>query len=124
MGDRLGGHIRNFPSIDWESSTDKPNTYMETLVKETTTLDRVLSKHLSQQTLLSIMTPVFNIYKDKLMEAYSSIELRNENAKAKMLKDAELFRDRLSKLQGCGTTAEIIYEMVSGKQIVGVRSPP
>jgi len=118
MGDRLQAHIRNFPNIDWESSPDKPNTYMETLAKETSTLYKVLSRHLPPVTLLSIMGPVFECYKDKLVEVYSKVELKNASAKEKMLRDAELFQERLGKLEGSGNVGEAILEVVKGKQVV------
>ncbi|KAF8454136.1 Vps54-like protein-domain-containing protein [Terfezia claveryi] len=119
MSDRLSAHIRNFPSINWEASPDHPNTYMETLVKETLTLNKVLSKHLPPPTLMCIMGPVFANYKEKLMEVYSTVELKSEGAKEKMLKDVELFREKLGKLDGCGGTGEVILEMVKGKIIAG-----
>jgi len=119
MSDRLSAHIRNFPSINWEASIDRPNTYMETLVKETLTLNKVLSKHLPLSTLVCIMGPVFENYKEKLMEVYSTVELKSEDAKKKMLKDAELFHEKLAKLDGCGGTGEVILEMVKGKMIAG-----
>ena len=117
MGDRLSAHIRNFTKIDWEASPDKPNAYMETLVKETSTLYKVLSKHLPPETLLCIMGPVFKSYKEKLMDVYSTVELPSETAKEKMLRDADLFQERMSKLDGCGNAGEIILEMVKGKTV-------
>lgn len=92
---------------------------METLVKETSTLYKVLSKHLPPPTLLSIMGPVFASYKEKLMDVYSTVELKSEGAKRKMMKDAELFQEKLSKLEGCGSTGEVILEMAKGKTVVG-----
>ena len=87
-------------------------------MKETSTLYKVLSKHLPPMTLLSIMGPVFTCYKEKLVEVYSKIELRSEVAKGKMLKDAELFQERLAKLEGCGNAGDVILEMVKGKKVV------
>lgn len=124
MGDRLSAHIRNFPNINWESSPNAPNIYMETLVKETSTLYKVLSKHLPPPTLLSIMGPVFASYKEKLMDVYSTVELKSESAKEKMLSDATLFQEKLGKLEGCGNTGEVILEMVRGKTITLVKAAP
>lgn len=69
-------------------------------------------------TLLSIMGPVFTCYKEKLVEVYDKMELRSEVAKGKMLKDAELFQERLGKLEGCGTAGEVILETVKSKKVV------
>ena len=100
-------------------------------MKETSTLYKVLSKHLPPLTLLSIMGPVFTSYKEKLMEVYGKTDLRSEAAKGKMLKDAELFQERLAKLEGCGNVGEVILEMVKGKKVVdggatarGTGTPP
>ncbi|RPB21830.1 hypothetical protein L211DRAFT_407680, partial [Terfezia boudieri ATCC MYA-4762] len=94
MSDRLSAHIRNFPSINTGKLclTTPTHIWRETLVKETLTLNKVLSKHLPPPTLMCIMGPVFANYKEKLMEVYSTVELKSEGAKEKMLKDAELFQ--------------------------------
>ncbi|RIB02898.1 Vps54-like protein [Gigaspora rosea] len=48
MNDRLVVHLRSFQSTNWDESDTKdgPNPYMESLVKETTTLHKVLNKYL------------------------------------------------------------------------------
>lgn len=48
MGDRLTVHIRSLQEIDWNVAPPQPkvNLYMETLVKETVTLHKVLSRYL------------------------------------------------------------------------------
>ncbi|KAF8460633.1 Vps54-like protein-domain-containing protein [Kalaharituber pfeilii] len=87
--------------------------------KETTTLYRVLSRHLPAQTLQSIMGPVFRVYKEKLMEAYGGVELKGEREKEKMLRDAEWFQEGMGKLEGGGEVGEIIVELVRGKEVKG-----
>lgn len=80
-------HVRNIRgNIDWDGPggvESKTNAYMETLVKETTTLHRVLSKHLSEDVLASIMSPVFAIYKKRLVEAYGVVALKTEVGKGR-----------------------------------------
>ncbi|KAF8446747.1 hypothetical protein BGX38DRAFT_1193043 [Terfezia claveryi] len=67
------------------------------------------SKHLPPPTLMCIMGPVFANYKKKLIE----------NAKERMLKDVELFREKLGKLGGCGGDGRGDIRDGEGKIIAG-----
>jgi len=83
MSDRLLAHVRNVrTNINWDEDRkeekEKPNAYMETLVKETSTLHKVLSKHLPEEILLSIMQPVFVVYRKRLIEAYEAVTIRTD----------------------------------------------
>lgn len=46
MGDRLSAHCKSLVAVDWSVRRDTVNAYMELLVKETMTLDKVLSRYL------------------------------------------------------------------------------
>jgi vacuolar protein sorting-associated protein 54 len=70
MGGRASVHSKSMAAIDWDSAkSPAPHPYMETLAKETTTLHRVLTKHLPETTIQMIMFPVFSSYKDQLGKA-------------------------------------------------------
>ncbi|KAF3920123.1 hypothetical protein AA313_de0202417 [Arthrobotrys entomopaga] len=124
MSDRLMAHVRNIrQTIDWDGPgnvENRPNQYMETLVKETSTLHKVLSKHLSEDVLGSIMVPVFAIYKKRLGEAYSGVVVKTDVGKGRMTRDAQYFKDRMAKLDGSGDAGETILKIVQGKGIAGV----
>lgn len=81
MSSRAGFHVNVMKKIDWETQQQGVNAYIETLAKETGTLQKVLSKHLPEMSVSTIMTPVFASYRDQLSRAYQDIPLRSEGAK-------------------------------------------
>ena len=80
MSGRAATHVATMKKIDWDatpsSATQSPNPYMETLVKETTTLHKVLSKHLPDPTVAMIMHPVFAAYRDQWGKAFAETEIK------------------------------------------------
>lgn len=69
MGGRAQAHARTMRSIDWDASAPNSTSvhpYMDTLVKETTTLHRNLAKTLPEGTVRFIMSSVFAEYKEQL----------------------------------------------------------
>ncbi|KAF3932995.1 hypothetical protein ABW20_dc0104522 [Dactylellina cionopaga] len=126
MSDRLMAHVRNIrQTIDWDGPgavEGKSNQYMETLVKETSTLHKVLSKHLSEDVLGSIMGPVFAIYKKRLSEAYAGVIVKTDVGKGRMLRDAQFFKDRMAKLENSGDAGDEILKVVQGKGVAGAES--
>ena len=78
MSGRATTHVNAMKKIDWDapSDTQAPNLYMETLVKETTTLHKVLSKHLPELTVRMIMEPVFTSYREQWSKAFKDVEAR------------------------------------------------
>ena len=71
--------------IDWEELVQAKNAavspYMETLTKETGTLQKVLAKHLPETSVAMIMQPVFLSYKEQWTKAYQEVTLRSMAAK-------------------------------------------
>ena len=85
MSGRATTHVNVMKKIDWDasSSSQAPNPYMETLVKETTTLHKVLSKHLPDMTVRTIMEPVFSSYREQWGKAFHEVDVKTESGKAK-----------------------------------------
>ncbi len=82
MSGRATTHVNAMKKIDWD--TDKSNSvspYMETLVKETTTLHKVLSKHLPDTTVQMIMGPVFASYREQWGNAFQETGARTAAGK-------------------------------------------
>ena len=77
MSSRATTHVNVMKKIDWDtpSNTQTSNAYMETLVKETTTLHKVLSKHLPEMAVRMIMEPVFASYRDQWGRAFEDAEV-------------------------------------------------
>jgi vacuolar protein sorting-associated protein 54 len=84
MSGRASTHVKAMKTINWDDSADNGiNPYMDTLVKETTTLHKVLSRHLPDITVLMIMEPVFKSYKDQWGKAYGDVILETEGGQQK-----------------------------------------
>ncbi|RMD43708.1 hypothetical protein DV735_g1444, partial [Chaetothyriales sp. CBS 134920] len=116
MSGRAAVHVRAMKAIDWHAAAPPlkrdadgggstvvgPSPYVETLVKETTTLQRVLAKHLPDNVVVAVMGPVFASYRQLWERAFADVELRSDRAKQRMLDDVRFLRDRLSRLEGAG----------------------
>lgn len=85
MSSRASLHANAMKKIDWEeashSKTPAISPYVETLIKETGTLQKVLSKHLPESTIAMIMKPVLASYNDQFSQAYSDVPLKSVAAK-------------------------------------------
>lgn len=147
MGGRATTHVNIMKKIDWDttSNTQAANAYMETLVKETTTLHKVLSKHLPELTVRTIMEPVFASYRQQWGKAFEDVEVntvagkerylflikQGANSKGartdshhRMLRDVELFNSRISKLDGAADLGDYLVKLVSNKNVARQDEPP
>ncbi|KAL2863254.1 vacuolar protein sorting-associated protein 54 [Aspergillus lucknowensis] len=118
MGSRSSVHANAMEKIDWESGSGPPvNPYMETLTKETGTLHRVLSRHLPEMTVMMIMDPVFQSYRDQWTRAFDEAVIKSETGKQRLRRDAEYFQTKLSKIDGFGDLGEHLLGLVDRKTI-------
>lgn len=79
MSGRATTHINAMMKIDWDAAEgNSVSPYMETLIRETTTLHRVLSKHLPEVTVQMIMGPVFASYREQWGRAFAETRVRTE----------------------------------------------
>ncbi|TGZ82016.1 Vps54-domain-containing protein [Ascodesmis nigricans] len=124
MSDRARRHVTTIKSITWEDPAPVPPSdsdpaknryYMDTLCRETGVLYKVLNKHFPVEQVRSIMAPVFRDYEKKIGEGYREAVVRSEEGKKRMLKDADVFRERLGKLEGAGDVPDRIVAIVRGK---------
>lgn len=78
MSGRALTHVNVMKKINWDSPPlgQAVSPYMETLVKETTTLHKVLSKHLPEMTVRTIMDPVFNSYREQWGKAFHDVDVK------------------------------------------------
>lgn len=83
MSGRATSHVNAMKKIDWEAAAKNQtvNGYMETLVKETTTLHKVLSKYLLEMNVRAIMEPVFKNYQDQWGKAFQEVDITTPVAK-------------------------------------------
>ncbi|KAI9676448.1 MAG: Vacuolar protein sorting-associated protein 54 [Caeruleum heppii] len=124
MSGRATAHVNAMKKIRWDdeaaSAADgggAAGAYMETLTKETSTLHRVLSKHLPETTVLGIMRPVFSSYRDQWGKAFGDVDVQTARGKDRLLRDAEYFRQRLSKLDGAGDLGDYVVNIVQAKTV-------
>ncbi|KAM4056250.1 vps54-like protein [Hirsutella rhossiliensis] len=118
MSGRAAVHAKSMKAIDWSSTAaDGPHTYMETLTKETTTLHRVLTKHLPETSIHLIMQPVFAGYKDQLGAALKEADPKTKSGQQSMLRDVDLLSAKLGRVDGFGDTGDFLADLVKAKQV-------
>ena len=82
MNGRAGMHVNEMKKIDWDGGSNQAiSGYMETLVRETLMLHKVLSKHLPEPTVRQIMDPVFGNYKEQFGNAFKGGEVKTQGGK-------------------------------------------
>ncbi|KAI9850608.1 MAG: Vacuolar protein sorting-associated protein 54 [Thelocarpon superellum] len=127
MSGRAATHVTAMRKIAWDdASAERPtvNAYMETLTKETSTLHRVLSKHLPDVSVQMIMTPVFHNYREQWGKAFQEAPLRTPSGKERMLRDVEHFQSRMSKLEGAGDLGTTLIGIVQDRVVVADDTAP
>ncbi|OAA64431.1 Vps54-like protein [Niveomyces insectorum RCEF 264] len=130
MSGRAAAHAKTMRGIDWDADDDsRPSTvhpYMETLVKETTTLHRNLAKALPDGTVRFIMASVFEGYTAQLGDALTEARVRKQTGQDSMLRDVECFQSRLGKIDGFDNAGQHLKDIVLAKAIVvqPAASPP
>ncbi|CCJ31017.1 unnamed protein product [Pneumocystis jirovecii] len=116
ISDRLDILI-NSPScglktLDWskelpkaEDGSPKPHSYIESLVRDTLTLYKVLKKYLKQDITQNIISEILNIYVIVLSKEFSNLSLEIENLKSHVLLDLRYLADNLRILGNIGEEA-------------------
>ena len=135
MSGRATAHAKTMKTINWEITANAVNTYMETLTKETSTLHRVLGKHLPADTVRGIMQPVFKSYKEQWTRAFGDVVLKSEDGRnryvtstsyslsllcslhPRMLRDAEYFKTRIGDIDGAGDVGDYLMNLVKEKSV-------
>ncbi|KAJ6463821.1 Vps54-like protein-domain-containing protein, partial [Mycena vitilis] len=113
MGDRLSTHIRTFQTVDWSAPQEGVNAYMSVLVRETVTLHKVLSRHLSVTVVEDVMAQVFAAINHRLSEEYAKIVLPSEDARKGLLADARFLHQKLSELKNVGAPSGMLEIVIA-----------
>ncbi|KAI0135673.1 Vps54-domain-containing protein [Daldinia grandis] len=125
MSGRASAHAKSMKALDWDQKTESTvNLYMETLVKETVTLHRVLTKHLPEGTVRLIMTPVFDSYKSQVGRTLQGLDPKTEIGVKRMESDMEYLISRLSKIDGFGDTGDSLLGIIKTKKPEKQPEPP
>jgi vacuolar protein sorting-associated protein 54 len=83
MSGRATMHVNVMKKINWDAqdANQSVSPYIETLVKETITLHKVLSKHLPEMTVRMIMDPVFSSYREQWGKAFGDVDVKTAAGK-------------------------------------------
>ncbi|THZ08266.1 Vps54-domain-containing protein [Aureobasidium pullulans] len=122
MTARATSHVNAMKKLDFDAeakkNADGTSAYMETLTKETGTLHRVLSRHLADMDVTVILSQIFSSYKEQWLKAFQGVEIKTAAGKQRLLKDAQLFDSKLSKIDGFGDMGKTLIDAVSAKTVV------
>ncbi|RFU73528.1 hypothetical protein TARUN_8713 [Trichoderma arundinaceum] len=118
MGGRAANHAKSIRGINWDAdTTEGPHAYIEMLVKETTTLHRVLTKHLPETSIQVIMVPVFASYKSQLGDALRQATVLSQAGHRRMIQDVDVFTSKLQKVDGFGDSGDFLAKIVKSKKV-------
>ncbi|RKF54063.1 Vacuolar protein sorting-associated protein 54 [Golovinomyces cichoracearum] len=118
MASRTTAHVKSMRLIDWSKEKEGVNLYMEILTKETSTLHRVLSKHLNQDTVSKIMQSVLENYKEQWAMAFGEVALVSEKARQRMLRDVEFFKTKIGNLDNASDVGNFLVNLVNEKEVI------
>lgn len=118
MHDRTLIHCGTVKSVDFSKPLVHPqqcHPFMETLVKETSTVAKVLGRYLREQECTLIMTQIFTNYKNLLVKCFCTElpQFKDFIEKHSLLKDIDYFRVKLSEIPGYGNSGQVIWENVN-----------
>ncbi|PRT53442.1 Vacuolar protein sorting-associated protein 54 [Wickerhamiella sorbophila] len=112
MTDKSSYYCRAIANVDWAKKPEPVNKYMLDLIKDTTSIARVLEDILPSSESLAILSEIFDVYKPRLLEAYFAIRLETYEEKENLMRDISEFRERLGAISGIGNVAEVLYQTV------------
>ncbi|KAI0100498.1 vacuolar sorting protein [Nemania sp. FL0031] len=122
MSRLAASHVKAMRNTDWDNGQKNAHSYMVALTKDTTSLHRILTKNLPEQTVRRLMTPVFISYKDQFSKAFKEEDPKTELGRDSMLHDVEFFQSKLGKIDGYGDTGEYLNTIIKSKQL-GTHTP-
>jgi vacuolar protein sorting-associated protein 54 len=118
MYDRTVNHCAIALKTNWSEPLTRQqqcHSYMETLVKETLTITKVLTKFLPEIKCSRILLQVFDNYKKAFVTCFC-VDLpqpKDMIEKLLILKDIDYFRSNLCDLPGYGNSGQVIWENVN-----------
>ncbi|KAG7835728.1 hypothetical protein KL942_005094 [Ogataea angusta] len=115
MTDRINVHAIEMKSINWSKLLQHQHVhqYMETIVKETLTIARVLQRYLPEEQYVRVLSSIFRGYEHSLIDIYTRIGFKDSVEKAVVMRDIDYFRDRLSEVTGYENSGQRIWECVN-----------
>ncbi|KAI1912770.1 hypothetical protein LOZ65_005945 [Ophidiomyces ophidiicola] len=120
MSFRTASYIKEMEKIKWDGRDEvqrNVSPHMETLTKEALTLQRILSKYLPALSVRTIVRRVFANYKEQWSKAFEAASIRTEPGKTRLLRDAELLKANLDKIDGAEELGVHMINIDTAKQI-------
>ncbi|KAI0477576.1 Vps54-like protein-domain-containing protein [Xylariaceae sp. FL0804] len=116
--DRLAAsHVKAMSNIDWDNGEKIVHPYMVALVKDTTSLHRILAKNLPEGIVRTLMASISTSYKDQFGKVLQEIDIKTEFGRDSMLHDVELFQSKLGMTDLCGDAGEYLITIIMSKQV-------
>jgi hypothetical protein len=86
---------------------------MQDLIRDTSVLVKILCNILPKLTAVQITSQIFDVFKQRLLDAYTAYEFKSADEKRNMVQDVMYFREKVAAIEGSGNAAEVIYENVN-----------
>jgi vacuolar protein sorting-associated protein 54 len=115
MTARSNAHVKSMLALDLDSVSSSPSPYMETLTKETLTLHRVLSRHLTEGEVSMIARRIFAEYRTQWTKAFGEAEVGTEKGEKALLRDVETLKAKLGKIDEFGGVGDEVLAVVKAK---------
>ncbi|KAM0479783.1 hypothetical protein ACHAPX_004360 [Trichoderma viride] len=123
MRGRAANHAKSIRTATWGSDTSEgKHLFIQTLAEETTTLHRVLTRHLPETSIQAIMVPVFASYKTQLGDALRQATVGSQAGQSRMAEDVDFFINKLQKVDGFGDTGDFLMSIVKSKAVATTSS--
>ncbi|PNP37546.1 hypothetical protein TGAMA5MH_10487 [Trichoderma gamsii] len=123
MRGRAANHAKSIRSATWGADTSEgKHSFIQKLAEETTTLHRVLTKHLPETSIQAIMVPVFASYKTQLGDALRQATVGTQAGQSRMAEDVDFFINKLQKVDGFGDTGDFLMGIVKSKAVATTSS--
>ncbi|KAG8405015.1 hypothetical protein J3459_022305 [Metarhizium acridum] len=124
MSRLAASHVKTMKNINWDNGQKDVHPYMTALVKDTTSLHRILTKTLPERTVRMLMTSVFIRYRDQFGKAFQEVDAKTVLGWESMLHDIEFFHSKLGNMDGYDDTGEYLTTVVKSKHVetVGLAS--
>lgn len=118
MEERTVSNCNKLPEINWAEPIKHPqqcHPYMESLVRDTLTVAKVLMRYLPEAKYSIILLRIFDNYKRLFVEAYCTRlpPFKDFNEKHNVLRDVDYFRVKLSDISGYKNSGQVIWENVN-----------
>jgi vacuolar protein sorting-associated protein 54 len=86
MSSRAGAHVKAMEAVDWDADAARAaSAHMETLTEETALLQRVLGRHMPEETVRAIMLPVFASYRAQWGRAFREARPQTPAGKTRLV---------------------------------------